>query len=227
MSFESLQKMNIREAAPLSDGEDAVRGTGYESVAVAQVEPSDLEMARAGRRFYVGWTTAAAGGPTGRAPQTAIGTTTTATWMLWNGDTASTYFLEGVSLMLLSGTAAAGGTLVYGITSAPIVAPTAATGYLTKNSNAASTRVSKAVFADNQTLGATYNPSFSTPLVQAGGGVMTAAATIGQSILFSEGRGRIGIPPGYAIFFNYISGAGTTPLYLCCPSWVELPTVNA
>src|SRR5437867_598944 len=81
------------------------RFTHQESIAVGQVEPANFEMSRAGRRFWLG----TSAGATGIGPVQAI-PTTTAQWVIWNGDPSAAYFLEEIGMNLTSGTPGLGGS---------------------------------------------------------------------------------------------------------------------
>jgi hypothetical protein len=199
-------------AQALASAEKIIRGTAYESLAVAQVEPPGWEVSRAGYRFW--------GGPgstsTGRAPTATI-PTTAAQWLLWNGESpgGAAYAIETISIAQLSGTAAVGGAILAALTTTTIAAPTAATGYAT-SSISRSTRGTKAVWADAQTLANAPN----WVVLKANGN--PATTTNGGDTV--DVGGRIVVPPGYGLALHYLSGAGTTPLFLASAIWAELPS---
>ena len=116
-------------------------------------------------------------------------------------------------MIQLSGTAAVGGVILFALTNSQISAPTAATGYATSNASKAA-QGSKAVWADNQTLGAT--PTW---------GVLTAngnPATTTNGGASAMVDGRIIVPPGYGLALHYLSGTGTSPLFGASAVWCEL-----
>lgn len=186
----------------------SLRLTGAESLAIAQVEPSAFELSRAGYRFFGG----AQSGATGRAPVAVI-PTTAAAFLLWNGDLSASYAVESLTIAQLSGTAAIGGAILAALTTTAIAAPTAATGY-SVGSASQNSRRSKAIWADAQTLGAT--PVWS--VLKANGN--PASTTNGGDTV--ELNGSIIIPPGYGLALHYLSGTGTSPLFMASARWSEL-----
>lgn len=183
--------------------------TNYESLAVALTEPEGFEMARSGRRFYGG----IQNGATGRAPVTAL-PTTAAAWVLWNGESAGgpSYCIENLAVVQISGTAAVGGAIMFAITNKAIAAPASATGYATTSASKGGSQ-SKAIWADGVTLADAPTWGF----LQANANA--AIATIGGASV--DVKGRIIVPPGYALAINYFSAAGTTPLLGASGIWTE------
>lgn len=185
----------------------ALRMTGLESLAVAQVEPALFELSRSGRRF-VGGTQIIANGI---APVAAI-PTVTATLALFNGESAGgkTLAIEQLGFFLGSGIPAAGATLLATISPRPIAtAPTGmTTGYGV--ASASGSGISKAVWAAAVTL-----PS--SPIAPAWFQVVStqqlAVANVGQGDAIAMIGGALLVPPGYALGLAILSGAGTTPLY--------------
>lgn len=200
----------VRRFARSLSAPRTLRLTNLESLAVAQVEPDGAELARAGLRFYGG----GQGSATGRAPVASI-PTTAAAWELWNGEPAGgkSYFIEAVTIAQISGTAAVGGVILAAITNTAVASPTAASNYATSSASKGS-QASKAVWADNQTLGATP-----TWLMLAGNGNPATTTNGGAT---ADVKGRLCIPPGYALALHYLSGAGTTPLFVASAIWSEL-----
>lgn len=192
-------------------GNRPVRMSNVESLITAKCEPDGADLARAGRRYQVAFTSAA----TGRAPVTAV-PTTAAAFLLWNGETdnGKSYVVEDLGIVQLSGTAAIGMTILWALTTVRIAAPTAATGYNVRSCSRSGLQ-SKAIFADNQTLA--VDPS--------GWAVVTSngnPATTNGGGDVRDMQGRILVPPGYGLAMTVLSGAGTAPLFLASPMWCEL-----
>ena len=193
--------------------------TGNGSLRVAQVEGPDDESARAGLRFYLG-----ALGATGIAPVQAV-PTTAAQWLLWNPNgNVVTAFIDGLGMVLNSGTAGAGGTFYVcpvGPKFAPAVVPSVSTANaLINNANPVSTRGSSLICVSGQTL---LNAVASNWLLT---GFMNPAGTLlGQTQMENRDvRGRLVIPPGCGLAFAAISPTGTTPLFTPYATWREFAT---
>jgi len=198
----------------LGSGNKILRMTGYEGLAVTQVEPPSYEMSRAGHRFFGGFQNTS----TGRAP-TATWPTTAAQWMLYNGEAqgGAAYAIEMLALSLISGTPAAGGQLLVALTPAIIAAPTAATGY-TSVSASRGRNTTKAIWAENQTL--TASPTW-IPVTASN---LPATATPNGILMPFDLAGKIVVPPQFGLAIHYFSGAGTTPLYGPSAMWSEIET---
>lgn len=194
------------------DGPVPMRATRFESLAMAQVEDERTELARAGRRFMGGLQIIA----NGIAPVAAI-PTTTATLALFNNDLTKSFAIHGLHMFLGSGTPAAGATLFVAISTGPIATkPVAnATGYGSQSCSGAS-QATKAFWATGVTMpaGSAWKAVLSN--------MQLAAANVGQGDGFREFAGGLIVPPGYALGFGILSGAGTTPLYGISASWSEL-----
>lgn len=194
-----------------------LRGTVIESLAVAQVEFENAELARAGRIFIGGNQIIA----NGIAPVAAI-PTTTATLALFNGEDSGglSYQISKIGFWLGSGTPAAGATLFATVSPSKIATPptVGATGYGVASASG-STRSSKALFATAVTI-----PSVprAPAWVQVISTLQPAAANVGQGDLFVEKKGGLYVPPGYALGFGILSGTGTTPLYGISVEWAEV-----
>ena len=200
----------------LGGGEKTVRMTAVESLATAQVEPARFELTRSGRR-YIGGNSIIANGI---APVAAI-PTTTATLALFNGEPTGgrSYAIERINFWLGSGTAAAGATLMVNPSTARLAtAPTAmATGYAAQSASG-SARASRALWATAQTFPAAPANSW----IGVVSTLQLAAANAGQGDGVVDLEGAIVIPPGYALGFAILSGAGTTPLYGISATWAEI-----
>lgn len=214
MSIKILGEIRKFAAQSFGSAEKILRMSQHESQVVCLSEPDGWEMSRAGRRFYGG----AQNGSTGRAPVQAIPTTAFA-WMLWNGeaDGGAAYAIDQITVFQLSGTAAVGGVILCALSNEKHASPTAATGYAVSSASKSS-RGSKARWADNGTFAAT--PTWMALL----GNGNPATTTNGGAT--HENRGRIVIPPGFGLGIHYLSGTGTTPLYLASAIWTELESAQ-
>lgn len=205
----SLLEGVIQRFTRKQGGDSPLRLTEFQSLAVAQVEPPGFELARAGRMFWGGGQQ----GATGRAPVTAV-PTTGAAFLLWNGEPDGGRAIVPVNITLtqVSGTAAIGGAILAALTTTKVAAPTAATGYA--SASASGRGSTKAVWADNQTLGAT--PTW-VALVGHGNPATTTEGGITVQL-----PGGIVVPPGFGLALNHISGTGTTPLLTAFAVWAEI-----
>jgi hypothetical protein len=206
-----------RRFTPLKGGKGQldVRLTHQESVAVSQVEPEGLEMTRAGRRFRSAFNGSA---PTGIAPVQAI-PTTTAAWVLWNGDTIKSYVMNVIGAMeFATGPMAVGGTVLCTIFQAPNqngLAQATGLGIMNASNSAIS---SKAVIKSSVTITAPATPLW-TPIAA----LPDAADSVGGiSGPLSDVKGRIIVPPQYGLGISVLSGLGTTPTFLPVFDWLEL-----
>jgi hypothetical protein len=91
-----------------------------------------------------------------------------------------------------------------------------ATGYGVGPASGFTKHKSAALFGVTQTLPA------SSVWVPIGASLQLAAANVGQGDQPFEVRGGLLVPPGYALGFSILSGAGTTPLYMVGARWQEL-----
>lgn len=196
-----------------SGARNPARGTNQGSLAVAQVEGPNAEMARAGRRFMGGSNILA----NAIAPKQAM-PTTSPTVVLFNTDRSKVIQLDQVGFWLASGTAPVGATLIGALSPLPIASPVAAmaTGYATQNCNPASSNASKALFGTSVTL-----PG--APVWQPlGSNMQSAGTTIGLGDGPIQLGGGILIPPGFGLGLDVLSGAGTSALYMLGLIWNEL-----
>ncbi len=189
------------------------------SQAVAQVEASGAELARAGRRFTLGNSAAI----TGIANVTAL-PTTAAQWVLWNLSNSVSLFIEEVGVYLTSGTPGAGGILLAAVTPAPataIVAPTYP-GTAIANVNPASSRISVAVVKASATLAVA--PCW-YPI--ANNDDSNVGAFPGSGTLENRNvNGRLVIPPRCGLALAVLGLAGSTPLFAPFASWYEVTVPN-
>lgn len=211
-------ELEIRRFSRLGNGSDVIsRGTTMGSQAIAAVEPDNTECSRAGRRFHGGCQIIT----NGIAPVQAI-PTTTATLALYNAELASgrSLCIDRIGFFLGSGTPAAGATLMCTISPGSIASPPAAsgTGYGSASSSGSSNQT-KARWTTAMTLPSSPVAPAWFPLIST---QQLAAANVGQGDGIYEGKGGLVVPPGYALGFAIVSGAGTTPLYAIGARWVEL-----
>lgn len=202
-------------------GDFEVRQTGYESLAMCQIEPPNLEMTRADKRFLLGNSAAI----TGIAPVQAL-PTTAAQWAIWNPDPTKTFWMEELGMYLTSGTPGVGGVLLACLFQTP-----AQTG-----SNVAGATVSGAKRPSG-------TGAASSAIIKTGVTVATPAAPVWYPIAtnpspnvtafagstFLEHRnlaGAIAVPPGFGLGLAVVAPAGTTPLFAPFARWVELESDN-
>jgi hypothetical protein len=204
-------------------GPVALRATFMESTAVAQVEPPNLEMTRAGRRFLLGNSAAI----TGIAPVQAL-PTTTAQWCIWNGEPANgkSYFFEELLMYLTSGTPGIGGVLLGCIfqTPAPVGGNTAGISV----SPAAGIAGPSGSSQKSNAIVKSSPSAITTPAAPNWYEIASRsdayAATAFAGNIFLENRnlqGAIALPPQTGLGLAVVSPAGTTPLYAPMARWIE------
>lgn len=216
-------RFEIRRAVKqaLASAEKIIRGTQFESIAVAQFEPSGLELTRMGRRYHLGNNAAV----TGIAPVQVLPTTTTQ-WVLYNTAPAGgrVCWIEALGMYLTSGTPGVGGVLLACLFKLPVAA---------NQSMQAGTAIGLAADAK-------ITPAGSVLVAKSGVAVITDPAapvwmfiannpspnvTAFASSVQLENRslaGRLAIPPQMGLGLAVVAPAGTTPLYAPFAEWVEL-----
>jgi hypothetical protein len=205
----------------LNGATPAVRQTAQSSLAVAQVEPEWGALLEAGVCFVGGNTTAAAG----IAPNTSV-QTTTAPLCLVNNESAGgkSYVIFGVNASLLSGTAAAAGSICLAVTQSPLASLPIAASANTIFANLAgnSTITSKATFKTSQTLpGTPYWMTYKSD------NSLAASALFGAGIAGTMNmKAFCAVPPGCGLGIGVWSGAGTSPLFSISVFWAELVLDN-
>lgn len=197
----------------------ATRFTFQESVAVAQVEPPNFEMSRAGRRMWLG----NSAGVTGIAPVQAIPTTAPA-WVIWNGDASASYLFEEITMFLTSGTPGLGGSMWACLFQTPVQLGVSATG-LSVASMSNGSRLSKAVVKSGVTITQPTAPVW-FPLATNSQNITAAAFSAGYSMNFTSTnlQGALIVPPGQGIGLSVLGPTGSTPLWAPAARWVELET---
>lgn len=212
-----LEMIARRFAKSANDNRLNARATVLGSQAIAQTELPLVELSRAGS-FFVGGLQLAANAI---APDAAL-PTTTAKLALFNGeaDGGKALFIDHLHFFLTTGTAAAGATLWVAVSRGKLATAVTAdtTGF---GSGPAYGRTNASTSAR---WGAAVTLPASTIWHSVGGSFQAAAANFGQSDQPFEIRGGICVPPGYALGFAVLSGAGTTPLYGVSARWAELET---
>lgn len=179
---------------------------GLGSLAVAQVEGEGDEASRAGIRFHL-----QSSGATGIAPVQAL-PTTAAQWLLYNpANSGVNIYIDKLGEWLVSGTAGAGGTVLFGLCGSaqlPTTRPNAlAVGIVLANASPTSGRGSRLLVASGQTLAA--SPGWA-PLAW----MNPANTVLGQTQMVEQDlRGKIVLPPDSGIALVVISPTGTTPLF--------------
>lgn len=215
MEISGIVKRFSRQAA----GSPRVpRVTDLDNLAVDITKPFKAELARAGVRNGV----VVGNGATFKAPITAY-PTTTATWLLFNGedDGGKCLFIDTVSFFLASGTSAVGGTVIAAVTKSKQhnagVLPGAYSGTVSGNLSGKAYG-GKAVLANAWTI--VGGTPLWVPIGVLGSGE-AATATIGLGA-FCKVEGGIMVPPQYGLALDLVSGVGTTALYGVAVTWDEL-----
>ena len=195
------------------------RATHQQSLAMAQVEPQNFEMTRAGRRMWLGNSAAV----TGIAPVQAI-PTTAAQWAIYNADPTATYFFEELGAFLTSGTPGLGGSLWACVFDAPAEVGSNAAG-LTVDSLSHGGRTSKAIVKSGVTITTPAAPIW-FPLVQNQENITAAAFSSGFGMTFERRdlAGAIAVQPGKSLGLAVMGPTGTTPLFAPFARWIEQET---
>lgn len=222
-----LMEAEFRRFTELKGGKGPItlRSTFLESLAVAQVEPENLELTRAGRRFLLGNSAAV----TGIAPVQVL-PTTQPQWAIFNNDNpinGHTMFLEELAMIMTAGTPGVGGILLGCLFQTPVPV----------GNNTAGCSVSSA----SKIAGVAGSSQGSSAIVKSSPAAITTpaapnwfliaersdayAATAFAGNVFLENRqikGAIAIPPQMGLGLCVVSPAGTTPLYAPMARWLEL-----
>ena len=217
--MEDIRTLQGRFAKGTIGTRNVQRSTLLGSMAVAQVELPRTEVARAGR-YFVGGNQVIANGI---APVSAIPTTAISAGLYNASQTGDSLVIDMIfGPWLGSGTAAAGATLLVGLSTAKAAGtiPTAnMTGWSSRNAQGATSRVaaSSALWDATATFVAAQTTWFSV-----NSSPQLAAANVGQGAGGIVIHGGLIVPPGYEVGFAVLSGAGTTPLYGLSVAWAEL-----
>lgn len=222
-------ELEVREIAveAFSGAEKTARGSQLGSLAAVLVEPAGVELARFGRRFWLGNHAAV----TGIAPVQAL-PTTAAQWGIFNNEPAGgkTYYFEELGMFLTSGTPGVGGIMLACLYTLPVIVGDGTAGagvgsmsVPTKGGTTAG-NASRAIVKSAQTITAPSAPIW-YPIAQNSSPNVTAFA----GSTFFEHRdiqGRIALPPQCGLGLAVVAPAGTSPLYAPFAQWVELETTN-
>jgi hypothetical protein len=196
-------------------GDRPLRLTFTESVAVAQVEPANVEASRAGKRFLLGNSAAI----TGIANVTSL-PTTAAQWVLYNTSERKTLFFEEIGMYLTSGTPGVGGILLAALIKLPLVAapgtPHTGTKVSSASSLASGSLVAKSAITVTEPAAPTWYHIASNP---------SPNVTAFAASTYLEHRnlqGAIAVQPGYGLGLCVVAPAGTSPLFAPFARWIEL-----
>lgn len=198
-----------------------LRGTQFESLAIASVEPDGLEMTRAGKRFRIQVVSTV----TGIAPVQAF-PTTAAQWLLYNPSPTKTKVLDSIGVVPFSGTAGVG-VLLWGALVGPGNLPTTppvanATGVAVVQANAPLGSTGDLIVASAQTLAAA--PVRGYALLAEGGSPNTAVLSV--AAVNRDIKGKVIIPPLCGLALAVTSPAGTTPLFVPVGEYTDLEIEN-
>ena len=197
------------------------RGTGLESLAVAQVEQTGFEASRAGLRYGIG----VLSGVTGIAPVQAL-PTTAAQWLLYNSSPTKAVAFDELGVLLVSGTAGAGIVVLGGLVgpgTLPATLPSANAANVKcglLSSGLPASKTSAVIVASGQTLAAAPTNGWRTiaKCDSANTAILSVAA------INAEVNGEIVVPPLHGFALVVTSPAGTTPLYAPHAAWCEFDT---
>lgn len=202
----------------ISKSQVELRGTGLESIAVAQIEAPGDEASRGGLRFR-----GSAQGATGIAPVQAL-PTTAAQWFMFNpSSNRVTAFIDTLGAELTGGTAGTVDASLYftvaGPTNVPATVQNASkSGVVIQNANPIGAKGASALTINSGVTLQGTNTWF--PI--ASSVPFGTAAPVGQANCVTRNiDGKIIIPPGCGLGLAVISGAGTTPLFAPFAEWRE------
>jgi hypothetical protein len=189
------------------------------NLAIDMVLPPKALRAAAGVRYGA----VVGNGATFKAPVTAI-PTTTATWLLYNGESegGKSFFIDTLFAFLASGTNGAGAALLAAVTLSSQsktnsgANPAAYSGAVISNLSGKANG-SKAVLANAWTISGDQPAWLTVAKSEA-----AAAATIAAQVLHAEIGGGLIVPPGYGLAITVLSGVGTTALYGVGATWDEI-----
>jgi len=194
-------------------GQQPARATQYGSQAVAQVEPSLLELTRAGVRFGGGLSIIA----NAVAPVQAI-PTTTAGILIYNADDVKSLVIDHATMFLASGTSDIGALLMAAVTGRILEtnAPAAMTTGWAVGSLSGSAKTSPVK------IGAAVTIPAGAVWMALAGNAQPVATTAGASGNPAQLNGGLIVPPRCGLALAVLSGAGTTAKYGMSFSWSEL-----
>lgn len=199
------------------------RATFLESLAGGLVDPPNLELTRANRRFMLGNSAAI----TGIVCVAAL-PTTLAQWVIWNADPVRTMFYEELGVYL---TAAGAAGNIGGVLLATIFQTPAQTGSNVAGASispcskiagpAGTSQGSAAIVKTSVTITTPAGPNW-YPVATNFSPNTSNFATAFSQLERRDLQGAIAVPPGYGLGLSVVAPAGTAPLYAPFARWVEL-----
>ncbi len=214
MIFEGI----YRRFTTLLDGKNPVelRLTQNESTAISQVEPSGLEMTRAGKRFLLGHN----GNTSGITAIQAFPTTATS-WVFLNIDTSKTYFFETIGMYDKGGTPGIGGNCIFAI----IYAATGGSnpvGLLISSASGGNT-TSNLIVKTSMTITGPAAPNWSS--IGDISSTNVGAFPGSGNVVNRDIAGRIAIQPGQGLALSLLAPSGTgVPAWTPFAEWIEAET---
>lgn len=197
-------------------GPSDARMTFAESLAVAQVEPANLEMTRAGKRFLLGNSAAI----TGIANSTTL-PTTSAQWVLCNNSSTKTIFFEEIGMYLTSGTPGVGGILIAAICRSPAQVGATYTGTsISQAGNAVGNANSSLIVKASITITEPAAPNWYCIAENPSPNVTAFAAS--TFLVNRTLAGALAIRPGQMLALAVVAPAGTSPLFAPFARFLEL-----
>lgn len=185
--------------------------TGTGALRTAFCEPTGYEMARAGRRFFIGQSAAL----TGIAPVQAM-PTTAAQWVIWNTSLTKSLVFEKLGAYCTAGTAGVGSTVVV----APMTLPATTTtkSGITIASASNSSKTSVALVNSGVTVTSPAAPAWQIIARD------NSPDTVLLNVLAfdAELKGSLIVPPLTGLGLCVIAPTGTNPLYAPIATWLEL-----
>ncbi len=192
-------------------GTQYLKMSGSGAARVAQTEPLRTELARAGRRFYIGQSAAL----TGIAPVQAM-PTTAAQWVIWNTSLTKSLVFECLGAYTTAGTAGVGSTVVVANVALPATSTTKAG--ITIGSSSGSARTSVALVNSGVTVTSPAAPAWR--IIARDNSPDTVALNVMAFDPYLEGS--IVVPPLNGLGLCVIAPTGTSPLYAPMATWVEM-----
>lgn len=204
-----LEGFVSRVLGKLSSGSNTARLTPVGSIAAAMFEGSGDEASRAGIRYFI-----QSSAVTGIAPVQAL-PTTAAQWLIYNPAGNDTVWIDFLGMWLVSGTAGAGGSVLFGMCGAahlPTTRPSSsASGITLANANPRSSRIngSGLIVASGQTLAT--SPGWAPIALMNPTGTVLGQTALSEPV--TQQPGRIALGPDSGVALAVISPTGTTPLF--------------
>ncbi len=207
---DALFTLGTGRFAPKQTGTPYVTTSGYGAARIAQVDSPGAELTRAGRRFSLSTLTSV----TGIAPTQVINTVVT-NWMLYNTSTTDSFIFDELGVLLVSGTAGLGITVMACLFTAPVQTGFATGINVASRSNSA--RTSAMSVKSGVSISAPAAPAW-FPIAYSG---LTASAVLSVLTVSDKLEGKLICPPQFGIGIHVLSPAGSSPLYAPHASWTE------